>query len=187
MKDYVAIALAWIVRLGFTDWTDGYVWYMGGVLPMVSDGSGWPKGWPDPYWFFTTISNSASNDTAATLIADTSQDSNSYASWADLFARYCGDRGNTSDPTLASCPPQWDGVSIVQTQSSAGYFLWRQGSLHLAVGLGVPGAAAASAWLDGQIPAQIAKYKSTNDPRFSFAIDTSRTTLSPPGNVHIIP
>jgi hypothetical protein len=62
-------------------------------------------------------------------------------------------------------------VSIMQVQSNAGYFLWRQGALHLAQGLGVAGADAAAAWLDSQIPAQLQKYGGTNDPRFSFSAD----------------
>jgi hypothetical protein len=102
--------------------------------------------------------------------ADTSQDANTYPTWAALFQRYVSDKGQTNDPTLQSYPPAWDGVSIRQTQSSAEYFLLRQGVLHLAVGLKVPGAQPASTWLDSQIPVQLGKYGGTNDPRWSFDV-----------------
>jgi hypothetical protein len=166
MIDYTMISLAWIVRMGFTQWLDGYQWAMGAVMPLVSDASGWLKGWPNPYWYFPFIKDVGPH----LYYPDTSQDANTYPTWAALFQRYVSDKGQTNDPTLQSYPPAWDGVSIRQTQSSAAYFLWRQGVLHLAVGLKVPGAQPASTWLDSQIPVQLGKYGGTNDPRWSFDV-----------------
>ena len=56
----------------------------------------------------------------------------------------------------------------MQTQTGAGYFLWRQGTLHLASGLGIAGAVAAAAWIDSQLPSLMKKYGGTSDPRWSF-------------------
>jgi hypothetical protein len=162
--DYMMIAFAWVVRIGFAEWSDAYAWTMGGVLPQVTDGSGWLKGWPDPYMYRVFI-----NPGAVSLIKDTSRDAGTFKTWAEAFQGYVADKGNINpgDPTLANSST-WDGISIVQTQSSAGYFFWRQGQLHLAVGLNVAGADAASKWLDSQMPAVIQRLKGVNDPRFSF-------------------
>jgi hypothetical protein len=165
-EDYLMMILAWMVRMGLAEWADGYAWAMGAVMPLVIDGSGWLKGWPNPYYFTGFIRDIG----ARTRIDDTSQDKNTYPSWAAAFRRYVADKGNTNDPTLQVSPPRWDGVSIMQTQSSAGYFLWRQGTLHLASGLGIVGAAAAAAWVDSQIPGLMKKYGGTSDPRWSFDI-----------------
>ena len=163
--DYLMIVLAWMVRMGFVEWADGYAWAMGAVMPRVTDSSGWLKGWPDPYWFSTYITDPGY---PTLLLNDTSQDANTPETWTAMFELYVSQRGGTNDPTLQTYPPQWDGISIMQTQSGAGYFLWRQGALHLAQGLGIPGAAAASTWLDSQIPSQLARYGGTSDPRWSF-------------------
>jgi hypothetical protein len=163
--DYLMIVLAWMVRMGFVEWADGYAWAMGAVMPRVTDSSGWLKGWPDPYWFSTYITDPGY---PTLLLNDTSQDANTPETWMAMFELYVSQRGGTNDPTLQTYPPQWDGISIMQTQSGAGYFLWRQGALHLAQGLGIPGAAAASTWLDSQIPSQLARYGGTSDPRWSF-------------------
>ena len=168
MNDYMAIVLAWIVRMGFTEWADGYTWFMGGVMPMVSDGSGWEKGWPTPYQYFTMTNQTASSGTAFLLVPDTSLDAITYPTWAALFQRYVADKGNTNDSSLQTFPPPWNGTSIMQVQSGPGYFLWRQGALHLAVGLGLSGASAASAWLDGQMPSVMQKSGTTSDPRWSL-------------------
>jgi hypothetical protein len=163
--DYLMIVLAWMVRMGFTEWADGYAWAMGAVMPLVTDGSGWLKGWPDPYFFSTYITDPGY---PTLLISDTSQDANTPTSWTALFQRYVAQKGGTNDPTLQTYPPPWDGISIKQTQSGAGYFLWRQGTLHLASGLGIVGAAAATAWIDSQIPSVMTKYRGNSDPRWSF-------------------
>jgi hypothetical protein len=81
-SDYLSIVLAWIVGMGFTEWSDGYTWFMGGVLPQVSDRTGWLKGWPDPYYYTPFIADPG----AITLVPDTSLDGNTYATWADTFA-----------------------------------------------------------------------------------------------------
>jgi hypothetical protein len=94
------------------------------------------KGWANPYYFTGFIRDIGTR----TRIDDTSQDKNTYLSWAAAFQRYVADKGNTNDPTLRVYPPPWDGASIMQTQSGAGYFLWRQSTLHLAAGLGIAGA-----------------------------------------------
>jgi hypothetical protein len=162
-EDYKAIVLAWVARM-FPEWRDAYTWAMGAVMPMVTDGSGWLKGWPDPY-YFKGFKNSVGTQS---LIKDTSQDANTYPTWEAAFQRYVTDKGGTNDPSLSSYPPTWDGVSIMQTQSNAGYFFWRLSSLRLAQGLGIDKSDEAAAWLASQIPAQLSKYGGTNDPRFSF-------------------
>lgn len=165
IQDYMALSLAYVVRLGFPEWDGGYQWFMEGLIPFVSDIFGWKKGWPDPYY------TAPLGDTAppSLLIPDTSQDGNTLASWSALFNAYCAIGGNTSDPSLHNCPnPPWDGSSINQVQSSAGYFFWRAAVLHMAVGLNVPGASEASQWLDSQIPSTIQRLGGSNDPRFSI-------------------
>lgn len=163
-EDYMMIVLAWIARI-FPDWKPQYEWAMGAIMPHVLDGRGWLKGWPAPYYFKGFINTIGT----ASLIKDTSQDANTYATWDEAFERYVLDKGGTNDPTLGVYPPQWDGVSIRQVQSSAGYFLYRLATLRLAEGAGIPDAAGAGDWLEGQMPALFQRYGGTNDPRFSFA------------------
>jgi hypothetical protein len=133
-------------------------------MPTVTNGNGWLRGWPDPYYYKGFINGIG----AQVLIKDTSQDANTYKTWAEAFQRYVTDKGGTNDPSLANVST-WDGVSIMQTQSSAAYFLWRLGGLRLAQGLGIPGADESATWLASQLPAQLQKYGGTNDPRFSFS------------------
>jgi hypothetical protein len=156
--------------MGFSEWADGYTWCMGGIMPFVTGtdhATGWEKGWPDPYIMLPL--NIAGYDAIGPqlLITDNSFDSITY-DWPSAFQRYVNDHGETSDPSLTSYPPPWDGVSIMQTQSSAGYFLYRQGVLHLAQGLGIAGASDVVSWIDSQIPSAIARLGGTSDPRWSF-------------------
>lgn len=164
-EDYKAIVLAWVARMFPEQWKDAYVWAMGAIMPLVTDGSGWLKGWPCPYYFAGMVKPLD----FSTLIKDTSQDANTYKTWAEAFQQHVAVKGRVNDPTLASYPPAWDGVSIMQTLGSAGYVLWRQGAIHLAQGHGIAGAAAAAEWFDGQIPAIVTKFRNTNDPRWSFS------------------
>ena len=106
-EDYLMTVLAWIVRMGFTEWADGYAWAMGAVMPLVTDASGWLKGWPNPYYFTGFIRDIGG---ARTRIDDTSQDKNTYLDWAAAFQRYVTDKGHTNDPTLQAYPPRWDGI-----------------------------------------------------------------------------
>jgi hypothetical protein len=166
-NDYKMIVLAWMVRMGFSNWADGYTWAMGGIMPVVTGTdytTGWEKGWPNPYYYELMTVDQGS----ITLIPDNSLDSITYT-WPQAFQAYVNAQGNTSDPSLSSYPPPWDSVSIMQTPSNPGYFLYRQATLHLAQGLGYAGASDAVTWIDGQIPAQMARFpQTTSDPRWSF-------------------
>jgi hypothetical protein len=171
-KDYVLCAFAWVVRMGFSEWADGFAWVCGNVIPQVTnDMTGWPKGWMTPYNYRTLISG----DTAAWRYDDTTQDANVYSSWNAAFQRYCSDHQTAGDePSLSvRYPPTWDGVNIMEDYDGIGfnYFVWRQAGMNLAAGLGVTGAAGACTWLDAQIPIlKAARFpRSINDPRFSFA------------------
>lgn len=169
-SDYGGITLAQMARLFPTQWTDGYQWFMAGVIPVVSDGLGWKKGWPIPYYLYPFISDTWGVGRSVNLVPDNSLDSDTYPSWAALFGAFCTNQGDIHDPTLVSCPnPPWDGTTIVQQQASRmSYLFWRSANLHLAVGLSVTGAATASTWLDSQIPAIQTADGGVNDPRFSF-------------------
>jgi len=166
MTDYLAIAYAWIARMyPNSGWPAVYQWIMGGVMPLVNGSSGWKRGWPDPYEYTFYFQNVPG---ASIYLSDTSQDANMVSTWADAFALCCSQAGNTKDPTLINCPnPPWDGTSIIQTNTPA-YFYWRAAALHLAQGLSVSGASAASAWIDPQIAGLLTAGGQTGDPRWSF-------------------
>lgn len=164
--DYLGIIFVWMLRMGFSAWVPFIAWWFAGnLMPFVSDGSGWKKGWPDPYGCvpFSTPPG------ALCLVSDTHLDSVTYPDYATMFQDYVTNQGYTNDANLAANVAAWDGVSIMQNQSSAAYYYWRSGALHLANGAGIAGAAAAMAWLDSQIPVQFKKYNETGDQRFSFA------------------
>jgi hypothetical protein len=175
-KDFVLMAFAWVVRMGFSEWADGHAWICGAVLPHVTnDMTGWPKGWPVPYEY--TVLKTGRDP--AHRYDNTTHDSNVYSSWNAAFQRYVSDQAATSRSLSMGYPPTWDGVRIMEdyrtADGSAGvpfaYFVWRQAGVNLAAGLGVTGAAGACTWLDAQIPIlKAARFpRLTNDPRFSFA------------------
>jgi hypothetical protein len=171
--DYLAITYAWIARM-FPSWNATYQWIMGGYIPQVTTSSGWLKGWPDPYGYdFWNVSYTPSSPTYhGQYIPDTSLDSYTVNTWAEAFSYYCSRKGNTNDPSLTNCPnPPWDGNSIVQTGGDS-YYYWRSSALHLAVGLNVTGAAAASTWLDSAMAARFNADAGVGnwhgEPRWSF-------------------
>ncbi len=139
--EFVAAVTGWLVQMGYKDWLPIHTWVMGSTIARTNGTSGWLRGNCTPY---VTIYRHLSTDPWA-------------PDWGTAWA--INVEYNTGVP-YAPDPSDPGGNTVLVTRTpSMTYPSYTRGALAIAQRLGVAGADAAFAWLDGQIKTKIASGK----------------------------
>ena len=137
----MAVVLGTALWMGYEDWRDFSVWFYKGITDMCDGRSGWSRQWPTPYKYLPIRT---SGKAVLRLIRDTSLDSQTAASWAEMWDWFKQD--NKIDDS------GWDGHTLIEKMPGLSYALYLRAALALATHAGIPEAKASYDYIAGQIP-----------------------------------
>ena len=158
---------------GFDDWQPIFEWGIDKHVQQTNGTSGWPREWPVPYY---SIPNKAAVwGTPTGLFTTMAVDATTCGSWSDYWEYYKSGspdasgvghtdaNGHTIDDT------DWNGSTIMQSQSGPSYFLHLRAALAIATTRGVPGAQGCYAYVQEQLMQVIMpRYGVPGQARFSI-------------------
>lgn len=133
---FLAVAIGWAVRLGFSDWRKAFEWKIGSTIALSDGRSGWPRQWCSPYYY--KIKDPVSGEF--------------HRSWKDLWD------GFKADPANKVVAPFADRNSWAQS-NSVGYLFYTRGALALATHLGIGAARDCFRFVDAMTVEALSKRK----------------------------